>query len=248
MQTASGGGCINSSTDIPNSFCALGTAVSSINGPNSDSIGAVEMNPGDTEVVVIYATEQISQIGVDLQDVALFAGNQAPVEQLLGPVNPSTVTSSGVAIYSNNTGVLFFSRGPVQTAPESNGSAGKVELVTHLTVTNPTTQSAQVDPGTVTLTFPSSDLAAFAPTNPAVECGKSNGAPSDGTCMVESLSVPTSASTTVPAGGSLTIEIDGHDWAGFGSGGFSASAPVQDVKALYLGSTPGSDPIEIPQR
>lgn len=224
---------------IPHSFCQMGSAVSSISGPNSDSISSVQIPPGGTESVVVYASQTVDQGDLPLQDVALFVGDQASVHQLLGPTSPATTTSAGVPIPINGAGVLFFSHGPVQTASYQNGPAGRVELVTHLTITNPAHHAANIsgltNPIDTLLDFaiPSADVAAFGVDQIGWSCGTAMGAPNDTTCTIGA-GAAAGGPTSVPAGQAVDLEITGLDQLGQG---FLPSSPVRDV-TIYERATP----------
>lgn len=238
-------------------YCLLQTAVGSISGPNADAVGPVEMNPGATETVVAYASSPVDEGTSALQDVAVFAGDHAPAVQLLGPRAPALTTASGAPVFATGAGVLFLSRGPIQTAADPTAGAGRVQFVTHLTITNPTPGSVDVSgilssgitgsaSSLVSFTVPVADLAGLGVSQDNLECGKASGAPADDMCLIGAY-FSSSADSSIPAGGSEVVEVDGRD---LGGAGFAAAASTGDLKVVFgytaTASIPGPS-TEIPQ-
>ncbi len=233
---------------VPPGYCLLGTAVSSISGPASDGIGPVEMSPGDTETVVIYAGQPVDQGSLPLDDVAVFAGDQPPVQLLRGPSSPATLTPAGVPVLvgSNEDEALSISRSAIGTAPDPN-NAGRVQLVTKLTITNPTSKPVNISnlatptsivAGVVAFVVPAADQAALG--DPITDCGTMSGAPSDNTCIFFAY-LPSTTNTTIPAGQSVETQIGTSSPDFYG---LAATAPVQDFKLYYIDNVQTT---EIPQ-
>ncbi len=144
--------CDSLGVTLPDGYCGLSGQVSSINGPNSDTGGTVEMAPGDTETVVTFASSQVTAGGnLPLADVALFAGDTSPASKVLGTELGTTPGSSGpVNVIMENGSVVTISRGPVSTAtsvpqpdptlPPLKASAGREFLTVSATVKNTTSQ------------------------------------------------------------------------------------------------------------
>lgn len=228
------GGVTNAATAalVPAGYCLLNTEVGTISGSSSGDPGTVQMNPGDNDQAVVFAAEQVDQANLPLQDVAVFAGNRAPGQQLLGPVAPALAGPSGVPVWALTVGqVLFFSRGPIQTAPAPNGAAGTMQYVTHVTITNPTPEQVDVSrlfnsgvpdsaSNVLSFTIPTADIA---PSSSGTSgCDAILNAPADSPCTIAAFVSP-SATSTIPPGGSETIKITGG----------TVAAPVQDVKVTY---------------